>query len=105
MRIEIKTVREHLFADQSRDFEYPCLELWRSRPVSRDARDINIPLIVDRYLLDGWEDGLAADLRSRLADFTGWEHANAKFEVQFERVVRALRTEEGTGAAPVEPKL
>jgi uncharacterized protein YjbI with pentapeptide repeats len=61
----------------------------------RDGRDIIIPLMVDRYLLDGWEDGLAADLRSRLAaDFTGWEHDNAKFEEQFERVVRALRTDE-----------
>ncbi len=60
----------------------------------RDGRDIIIPLMVDRYLLDGWEDGLAADLRSRLAaDFTGWEHDNARFEEQFERVVRALRTE------------
>ncbi len=62
----------------------------------RDGRDIIIPLMVDRYLLDGWEDGLAADLRSRLAaDFTGWEHDNAKFEEQFERVVKALRTDEG----------
>ena len=61
----------------------------------RDGRDIIIPLMVDRYLLDGWEDGMAADLRSRLAaDFTGWEQDNAKFEEQFERVVRALRTDE-----------
>lgn len=38
----------------------------------RDGRDIIIPLMVDRYLLDVWEDGLAADLRSRLAaDFAG----------------------------------
>jgi hypothetical protein len=64
----------------------------------RDGRDIIIPLMVDRYLLDGWEDGLAADLRSRLAaDFTGWEHDNAKFEEQFERVVRALRMGDGDG--------
>ncbi len=60
----------------------------------RDGRDIIIPLMVDRYLLEGWEDGLAADLRSRLAaDFAGWEHDNAKFEEQFERVVKALRTD------------
>ena len=65
-----------------------------------DGRDIIIPLMVDRYLLDGWEDGLAADLRSRLAaDFTGWESDNSKFEEQFERVVSALRTDEVGGAA------
>ncbi len=52
--------------------------------------------MVDRYLLDGWEDGLATDLRSRLAaDFTGWKHDNAKFEDQFEWVVQALRTDKG----------
>ncbi len=61
----------------------------------RWPRDIIIPLMVDRYLLDGWEDGLAADLRSRLAaDFTGWEYDNAKFEREFERVVKALRSDE-----------
>ena len=61
----------------------------------RDGRDIIIPLMVDRYPLDGWEDGLAADLRSRLAaDFTGWERDNARFENQFERVAKALRTDE-----------
>ena len=59
-----------------------------------DGQDIIIPLMVDRYLLDGWEDGLAADLRSRLAvDLTGWEHDNTKFEEQFDRVVKALRTD------------
>lgn len=61
----------------------------------RDGREIIIPLMVFRYLLDGWEDGMAADLRSRLAaDFTGWEHDNAKFEEQFERVVKALRMDD-----------
>ena len=69
----------------------------------RDGCDIIIPLLVGRYLLDGWEDGLAADLRSRLAaDFTGWEKDNSKFEEQFEWVVKAQRADEGTrGGAPV----
>ena len=72
----------------------------------RDGRDIIIPLMVDRYLLDGWEDGLAADLRSRLAaDFTGWEHDNTKFEEQFERVVRALRTDDGKRENMPEPRV
>ena len=63
----------------------------------RDGRDIIIPLMVDHYLLDGLEDGLAADLRCRLAaNFIGWENDNAKFEEQFERLVRALRTDKGT---------
>ena len=71
-----------------------------------ENRDIIIPLMVDRYLLDGSEDGLAADLRSRLAaDFTGWEHDNAKFEERFERVVKALRTDEGARENVPEAKL
>jgi uncharacterized protein YjbI with pentapeptide repeats len=58
----------------------------------KESRLIIIPLMLDRYLLDGWQDGLASDLTSRLAaDFTGWEQDNAKFEAEFERVVGALR--------------
>ena len=69
----------------------------------RDGHDIIIPLMVDRYLLDGWEDGMAADLRSRLAaDFTGWESDNSKFEEQFERVVRALRTDKSARGQALE---
>ena len=48
--------------------------------------------MLDDYLLEGWEDGLAEDIRSRLAaNFTGWETNNAIFEREFEKVVGALR--------------
>lgn len=56
-----------------------------------------IPLNLDGYLFSGiWQNALATDVRARLAaDFTGWEFDNEKFEMQFERVVQALRTDRG----------
>ena len=65
----------------------------------REKRDIIIPVMLDHYLINDWEDGLAVEVRSRLAaDFTGWEHDNAVFERQFERVVAALRPRDIEGA-------
>jgi hypothetical protein len=49
-----------------------------------------IPLNLDGYLFE-WSDGKAPEVRRRLAaDFTGWETNDAKFE----RVVRALRSDD-----------
>jgi uncharacterized protein YjbI with pentapeptide repeats len=61
-----------------------------------------IPLNLDGYLFgDEWKSGKAIQIKSRLAaDFTGWEHNNQKFEAEFGRLVRALRTDDGREIAP-----
>jgi hypothetical protein len=56
-----------------------------------------IPLNLDGYMFKPeWSSSWKEHLTARLAvDFTGWEYDNAKFEEQFERVVKALRTDDG----------
>jgi hypothetical protein len=64
-----------------------------------------IPLNLDGYLFK-WENGKAGQVKNRLAaDFRGWEKDNNIFEVQVERVVKALQTgDTGREPAPV-PRL
>ena len=77
--------------------------LWRERKKKTLAI---IPLNLDGYLFDGWESGHQSMITSRLAaDFVGWETDNAKFEEQFEKVVRALSTDELVRGIPPESKL
>jgi uncharacterized protein YjbI with pentapeptide repeats len=64
-----------------------------------------IPLNLDNYLFEGnWQSGLATEVKARLAaNFTGWEHDNNRFDEQFERLVKALRTD-SRGKLPPPPK-
>jgi len=64
-----------------------------------------IPLNLDGLLFN-WNNGKAQQVKSRLAaDFTGWETDNATFERELEKLVKALRADDGGRPPAPEPKL
>ena len=54
-----------------------------------------IPLLLDRYLLDGkWDDGNASEVRSRcVLDFAGWEKDTSTFHSKVTKLICILRRE------------
>jgi hypothetical protein len=67
-----------------------------------------IPLNLDGYMFtDQWDLGvLANEIKGRVAaDFRGWETDEAKFNDQVDRVIKALRADEGVLEPPPPSRL
>jgi len=82
----------------------------KERRLMRDRGEkvlVLIPLDTDGYLLSGeWKSGKEKQVRTRIAgNFKGWKKNNDLFERELEKVIRALRTDNGAREIPPEPKL
>jgi len=63
-------------------------------------------LDLDGHLFSGWQHPKRNLVLERFApDFTSWEQDKAKFEAQFERVVKALQTKQFRQRTRLSPKL
>ena len=66
-----------------------------------------IPLDLDGSLFDPkWDNRKKQHLTSRLAaNFVGWEKDHALFDRELEKVVQALRADDGGREKPPQPRL
>jgi hypothetical protein len=67
-----------------------------------------IPLNLDGYMFtDEWDLGvLANEIKSRVAaNFQGWEANKQSFDIQVDRVIKALRADEGAREKPPPSRL
>lgn len=76
--------------------------LWKERESETLAI---IPINLDGKLFESDGHWKSEIVRRQAADFTGWDKDNDKFEKQFERVVKALRSDKGLRKKPSRPKL
>jgi uncharacterized protein YjbI with pentapeptide repeats len=59
----------------------------------RENRDVVIPILLDRFLLDEWSDGLATDLRSRkAANLVAWASGDSRTMAELGLLVGALES-------------
>lgn len=77
-------------------------QLWKKRGCETLAI---IPINLDGALFQ-WDGHWKSEIVKRHApDFTDWEQDNTKFEAEFERVVKALRADQGARQKPPMAKL
>ena len=64
-----------------------------------------IPLDLDGFLLNAYQGEYRSEILSRsVANFKGWKRSQKTWEREIERVIAALRTDEGRETPPA-PKL
>ena len=56
--------------------------------------DVLFPLRVDQFIFDGWEHERKVDVTKKvIADATGWEQENDKYQAVLARLIRDLKDE------------